>query len=475
MCGLVGYVITKAVPSAHLVSKYKRYFDKALLLDVVRGFDSTGVVTVKEDGEHAQIKKALPSYDFIGSRQYEKFFKATTTNQNIAALGHNRAATRGAVNANNAHPFRHGSVTLMHNGTLDSAVGVGNKYDVDSENLCYALSQCSTEQEVIKLLETIEGAYALVWYDEDSNTVNFARNEERPLVYQKTPEGFLYASEPWLIEGGKSEQFQQEINTVGKIKELEVGKWVKVDLWTGETHTKDFTPDEGYYRYYSYRIGGGNKMSGKSGAGNKAENNTSNKSPVLSGDYGRVGETLGLLTGDRVLLQYRGHTESTLNNTYTVESELVSSRPNTIRYRCVTSGVTAGDLNKILKKKQEILVGKFAGSFEVTSSDTKEVRIWCSKAEPKYTKKEFLDGSVTYTDDTPRVSYEFDNSVEDKSDVKYTDSKGNTMAREKMKEVCEKGCGWCSHVIDIDHDEYLWYLDELLHEDCYEELESEVV
>jgi len=118
-------------------------------------------------------------------------------------MGHNRYATKGGISIETAHPFRHGNITLCHNGTLiDHKNLLDNKeFDVDSEAICYLIS---TSQDVTKDLEKIKGAYALTWFNAQDSTFNMARNSQRELylakVISKTHKGaFIYASEAAMI------------------------------------------------------------------------------------------------------------------------------------------------------------------------------------------------------------------------------------------------------------------------------------
>ncbi len=159
--------------------------------------DSTGVVAVDSKGNVSTSKKAISSSDFVELRRYGKIIDRYF---NLDALiGHNRAATRGIVTDDNAHPFRHGNITLVHNGSLQSTYDLpdGNKFQVDSEAIAYALSKMSPE-EVIPLLN---GAFSLVWYDSDKEEIFFVRNDKRPmnLIECKDTKTILFGSEMGMI------------------------------------------------------------------------------------------------------------------------------------------------------------------------------------------------------------------------------------------------------------------------------------
>lgn len=114
-------------------------------------------------------------------------------------VGHNRAATRGVISDDNAHPFHIGNTTLVHNGTLSYVKGM-SKYAVDSEALTDAF-----DSEGITALGDVYGAFAIVAHNMETGMVTVARNSERPLTWAATKDGcVLLASEygmlAWLAE-----------------------------------------------------------------------------------------------------------------------------------------------------------------------------------------------------------------------------------------------------------------------------------
>ena len=175
MCGIVG-VITKD-DDTHKYTKEK-FMTEALYVDALRGWDSTGVMGLSEDFRWEYLKNAKPAADFLQSkewrgRQFDRW----------CMVGHNRAATVGKVTTDNAHPFQQGDILLVHNGTLRGHFDLehkNSKIDVDSELIAYNLSQVPPEGAV-DVLSRLNGAYALVWFDERDKSVNMARNSERPL------------------------------------------------------------------------------------------------------------------------------------------------------------------------------------------------------------------------------------------------------------------------------------------------------
>lgn len=169
------------------------------MYDYFRGPDSTGLASIRAEGVVKIAKIASHPLDLFDSK---KFVDALSGFHSKALIGHNRLATKGVVNAVNAHPYQFGHIVGAHNGTLDhsswSALekAIDEKFDVDSQAIFAAIAKIGIE-ETVKLLQ---GAWALVWYDLNENTLNFLRNKERPFWYSYSKEfdRVIWASE-WPI------------------------------------------------------------------------------------------------------------------------------------------------------------------------------------------------------------------------------------------------------------------------------------
>jgi len=191
VCGIVGV-------TGNLFGKEVGAFNDMLTFNQVRGNHSTGVAGFTHRASEGQmIKRIGPPCDLMDMKQYD----SVVNTGKYVLIGHGRHATMGGIKNSNAHPFSHGAITGVHNGSLRgswrSNLKDSHKFDTDSEALIYSLATVGLEDTMAKL----EGAWALVWYDSDDKTLNFIRNDERPLCYGVVDDGrcVFFASESMMI------------------------------------------------------------------------------------------------------------------------------------------------------------------------------------------------------------------------------------------------------------------------------------
>lgn len=188
MCGLIG-----VVGRYPLIETEKNFFYNAWILDTLRGTHGSGVIAVKGNGDvHVAKKEGVP-FDLIRSKGWNRFY-LDAYNQSRVLMGHNRHATRGVHSDENAHPFHHGDIIMMHNGTLDGGVDMTG-HSVDSDALCKAIST----KGPLEAFAEARGAYACTWWNKKENQFYFVKNAQRPLTVVKFRDEIFYASEAEIL------------------------------------------------------------------------------------------------------------------------------------------------------------------------------------------------------------------------------------------------------------------------------------
>ena len=195
MCGLVG------IMGNNLGHQEAKAMEWLLHLDATRGKDSTGVAVAKKHGAVELYKEVGPP-DFLYKKFPDKFHKGRLILHDVnMVMGHNRWATQGVVNENNAHPFNFTNVVGAHNGTVplySLRDFPGHKqFHIDSQIIYSHLN----EHPLQDLWDKADGAMALTWWDKNTKELNMVRNKERPLCYAITPDKstLIWGSEDWFI------------------------------------------------------------------------------------------------------------------------------------------------------------------------------------------------------------------------------------------------------------------------------------
>lgn len=203
MCGLVGIGTWSRTG---IISRHSDAFRNMLIADSARGEDGTGMFSVNAKGKRFALKVVGNPFSLISDSRFDSYISPTTTPYMHVLAGHNRFATAGVPSTENSHPFYHGPITLMHNGTLTnysrlpkiSVDGKEEPFEVDSDALCHSIMK----QGLPDTVKNMDGAYAIVYYDQSKKTLNLARNLQRPLWmgFSKKEEEIIWASEKKLIE-----------------------------------------------------------------------------------------------------------------------------------------------------------------------------------------------------------------------------------------------------------------------------------
>lgn len=225
MCGIVGIIAKR--PGGFQYSD-QEMLRRLLVIDgEFRGLDSTGIFQVQNNRQTFITKSAtIPSLLFK-TKAWEQSMQRMFSGSRVV-IGHNRKSTMGATNSKNAHPFHEENIILVHNGTLHGHRELAKDVEVDSHAVCKAFAAGEAE----KVLPTINGAFAFVWWDIQKDRLYAVRNKERPLSIIETEDYIYLASEAWMVYA----ILQRNGVNRDKIKviDLEPGELYEFDVFAGK-------------------------------------------------------------------------------------------------------------------------------------------------------------------------------------------------------------------------------------------------
>lgn len=196
MCGLVGLITNSNFGG---FSKEIDIFEETLYYDAMRGWDSTGVALLDNEGSLEILKEASCAAVFVCDNKWLNL-KADFVKKGKAIIGHNRKSTVGSTTDATAHPFViDDRYSFIHNGTLFNHKKLADT-EVDSEALGMVLTKCNGDLEQLsEALSSVFGAYACAWFDRIEQKLYLLRNKDRPLYVGKTDKGFMFCSEPGFM------------------------------------------------------------------------------------------------------------------------------------------------------------------------------------------------------------------------------------------------------------------------------------
>jgi len=198
MCGIVGYVGTKA-PVPILVEGLKRL--------EYRGYDSSGVATMNGDGSVFVHKRAGRIRDLEHSMP-------TELPRANAGLAHTRWATHGVPNDANSHPHlsHDEKIAVVHNGIVENhsslrtmlmGEGVTFRSDTDTEVIPHLIARFyegDLEAAVKRALHLIQGTYGIVaMHSDEPEKLVVARNGSPIVLGVGDSEMFVASDAPALI------------------------------------------------------------------------------------------------------------------------------------------------------------------------------------------------------------------------------------------------------------------------------------
>lgn len=411
MCGHVGV-------AGLITHREERIFKQGLIVDSLRGEHSTGVLAVYKGNNAPAIAKQVGNpFELFNDKRFDKVMLSPKK----VLIGHNRYATMGQVNRFNAHPFQFNHIYGAHNGTLRTWYDLeGYKdFQVDSQALFNHISIHGVEDAV----GTITGAWALVWWDENAQELNFLRNDQRTFYITMNVEGTLlfWASEKEML------QLLMARNQVkhGDIVPLDVDQWIRFPIDNMGNIGKPIVK----------------KVTGK-------------KIPPITNSV--------IWRGGNQITHTRRPTTNTVNST-----------PKTVTTACDHKIIRD---NVIMEIGRRQLDSRRAAYVMCTDSENPSVkiRLYMKPGDEFLWKEEFIIvgriGSYTSEEGgyykvvhssvrtgTPKEQIEYDETMrryDDGDDVSvietFPDHKGNLLTKEEWEKKYPS-CAWCS--IDLDAEE----------------------
>ena len=179
MCGLI---LMHTADKIGFLSSDKESLKQMLVLNSIRGVHSTGIAGASLLEDDASIIKSIGSpYNLYTQKNTDEFFTRMVS-KFTTIIGHGRFATKGGIDAINAHPFKEGHIVLAHNGTINNFYQLKDKdkhanIEVDSHLVAKLIEENGAEAT----LPRISGAFVFAWIDLNEKTFNIARNSQRPL------------------------------------------------------------------------------------------------------------------------------------------------------------------------------------------------------------------------------------------------------------------------------------------------------
>ena len=191
MCGIVGFMGTGG-------EKCFKTFVDLLRIDVIRGPHSTGLALLPYGDKPPNIYKDVVLPDELLARDD---VRQEMYQSRLGYIGHNRFATKGEINEENAHPFQYDHITGCHNGTVHALYHYPDRaqHKTDSQTILHSISTVGID----KTWEKLDGAAAVVWWNSEEKSYNIIRNDQRPLNFAITKNGYgiFFASESWMLAG----------------------------------------------------------------------------------------------------------------------------------------------------------------------------------------------------------------------------------------------------------------------------------
>lgn len=194
-----------------------------------RGYDSAGLAVY--DGKEINIRKSMGRLKVLSELTHDG-----ATMPGTIGIGHTRWATHGEPSDINAHPHfnKDKTIAVVHNGIIENYIklrkrlsGKGYQFlsETDTETIAHLLDyyyKGDPLEAITKVLERVEGSYALGILFSDHPDVIYAVRKDSPLIVGKGKEGNFIASDvPAVLKYTRQVYFIQN-NEIAVLKENEI-------------------------------------------------------------------------------------------------------------------------------------------------------------------------------------------------------------------------------------------------------------
>lgn len=191
MCGIFGAI--------------GRGFDPQVVISLAianqaRGKDSLGFVCDAVDGPRIWKKKGEP-LALLARAELAKYRRCWDSAW--YALGHTRAATRGKVSTQNAHPFASGTFLGIHNGIVDAPA----EFEVDSQYLWHLLALSDGDYQAA--WGELGGFWGLAWTD---GAAVYLQAHQQELAMARRRDLVYFSSDPKHLDAAIGSQEVTELS-----------------------------------------------------------------------------------------------------------------------------------------------------------------------------------------------------------------------------------------------------------------------
>ncbi len=246
MCGIVGYVGNQQAVDVLMLGLSKLEY---------RGYDSVGISLFKNQKIITQKSKG----------RIAEMLEKTDLNQLKPAhvgIGHTRWATHGEPSDINSHPHGNHRISIVHNGIIENYAKIKERmirkgYTFESETDTEAIAKCldyyyiqknNPIDAIIKLIEKMEGSYALGMMFVDEEDTIYAVRKDSPLLIGLGDEENFIASDMTALLKYTKRYYLLEPNEIAIVKKHSVSilsldkeiihKEVQIADWDEQTAEK---------------------------------------------------------------------------------------------------------------------------------------------------------------------------------------------------------------------------------------------